>query len=141
MTARRSVLRPVNILNRHERLIAASPERVAALVADFDAVWPAELAPPPRPLGGHRFDAGLMTWEEIGRPGAARAFRVVSPVELQAGHWFEMVPAEGGTLLRHTVEGTATGTYETSWPERIEPLHNRILEGLLDNVQAAAESS
>jgi hypothetical protein len=63
---------------------------------------------------------------------------VLSPGELQAGHWFELVPAEGGMLLRHTVEGTATGAYEQLWPGRIEPLHNVILEALLDNVQSAA---
>ena len=128
----------MKIFNRHERLIAAPPERIAPLVADFDVIWPAQLAPVPRPRGDGRYDTGLMVWEEIGRTGAIRAFRVLSPGELQAGHWFELVPAEGGMLLRHTVEGTATGAYEQLWPERIEPLHNRILEALLDNVQAAA---
>ena len=127
----------MKIFNRHERLIAAPPERIAPLVADFSVIWPAQLAPVPRPLGDRRYDTGLMLWEETERPGAIRAFRVLSPGELQAGHWFELVPAEGGTLLRHTVEGTATGAYEQLWPERIEPLHNRILEALLDNVQSA----
>jgi hypothetical protein len=131
----------MNILNRHERLIAASPERIAALVADFALSWPAQIAPEPRPQDDRRYDTGLMVWQEYDRPGAVRAFRVLSPDELQAEHWFELEPGEGGTLLRHTVEGTATGTYETIWPERIEPLHDRILAGLLDNVQAAAESS
>ena len=127
----------MKIFNRHERLIAASPGRIASLVADFGAIWPAQLAPVPRPRGERQYDTGLMVWEEIDRPGAVRAFRVLSPGELQAGHWFELVPAEGGTLLRHTVEGSATGAYERLWPERIEPLHNRILEALLDNVQSA----
>jgi hypothetical protein len=128
----------MKIYSSHERLIAAPPERIATLIADFGLVWPARLAPVPRPRGGRRYDTGLMIWEEVDRPGAVRAFRVVSPGELRAGHWFELVPAEGGTLLRHTVEGTATGTYEQTWPERIEPLHHRILEALLDNVQSAA---
>jgi hypothetical protein len=127
----------MKIFNRHERLIAAPPERIAPLVADFSVIWPAQLAPVPRPQGDRRYDTGPMLWEEIERPGAIRAFRVLSPGELQAGHWFELVPAEGGMLLRHTVEGTATGAYEQLWPERIEPLHNRILEALLDNVQSA----
>lgn len=127
----------MKIFNRHERLIAAPPERIAPLVADFSVIWPAQLAPVPRPLGDRRYDTGLMLWEETERPGAIRAFRVLSPGELQAGHWFELVPAEGGMLLRHTVEGTATGAYGQLWPERIEPLHNRILEALLDNVQSA----
>jgi hypothetical protein len=128
----------MKIFNRHERLIAAPPERIAALVADFDLIWPTRLAPVPTPQPGRQYDAGLMLWEEYDRPGAARAFRVVSPAELQAGHWFELIPADGGTLLRHTVEGTAAGRYETIWAERIEPLHNQILEAILDNVQSAA---
>lgn len=128
----------MRILNRHERLIAAPPERIAAIVADFGLIWPARIAPAPRPLGDRRYDTGLMVWQEYDRPGAVRAFRVVSPGELRAGHWFELVAAEGGTLLRHTVEGTATGKYETIWPERIEPLHDQILEALLDNVQSRA---
>jgi hypothetical protein len=131
----------MKIFNRHERLIAAPPERITALVADFGLIWPARRAPVPTPQPGRRYDTGLMVWEEIDRPGAARAFRVVSPGGLQAGHWFELIPAVGGILLRHTVEGTATGTYETIWPERIEPLHNQILEALLDNVQAGASAA
>ena len=128
----------MKIFNRHERLIAAPPGRIAPLVADFGVIWPAQLAPVPRPRGDRQYDTGLMIWEEIGRPGAVRAFRVLSPGDLRASHWFELVPAEGGTLLRHTVEGTATGAYEQIWPERIEPWHDRILEALLDNVQSAA---
>lgn len=127
----------MKILNRHERMIAAPPQRIAALVADFGLIWPAQITPVSREQGNRRYDTGLMLWEETERPGAVRAFRVLSPAEFQGGHWFELEPAEGGTLLRHTVEGSATGTYETIWPERIEPLHNRILEALLDNVQSA----
>jgi hypothetical protein len=128
----------MKVFNRHERLIAAPPERIAALVADFGLIWPARLAPVPQPQDDRTYDTGLMVWQEYDRPGATRAFRVVSPAELQAGHWFELVPADGGTILRHTVEGTAAGRYETIWPGRIEPLHNQILEAILDNVQSAA---
>jgi carbon monoxide dehydrogenase subunit G len=78
-----------------------------------------------------------MLWEEFDRPGAARAFRVVRPDGLQAEHWFELEPVEGGTVLGHTVEGWAVGKYEAIWRERIEPLHDLILEAFLDNVEAA----
>src|SRR6516164_9641717 len=130
----------MKIRKRHERSIAAPPERIAALIADFDRVWPAQVAPAPR-RQGHRYDAGLMLWEEFDRPGAVRAFRVVSPDELQGEHWFELEPAEGATVLRHTIEGSASGRYEAIWRERIEPLHDRILEALLDNIEAAAASA
>lgn len=130
----------MKIRNHHERIVAAPPERIAVLIADFDRVWPTEIAPSPRLQGRRLYDAGLMRWEEFDRPGAARAFRVVRPDELQAEHWFELELAEGATVLRHTVEGCAVGKYEAIWCERIEPLHDLILEALLDNVEAAVAS-
>jgi hypothetical protein len=39
------------------------------------------------------------------------------------------------------LEGQALGgTYEALWSERIEPLHNRVLEALRDDVPAAVAS-
>jgi hypothetical protein len=131
----------MKIRNRHERMVAAPPERIAALIADFDRVWPTEIAPAPRRQGPRLYDAGLMLWEEFDRPGAARAFRVVRPDDLQSEHWFELELAAGATVLRHTVEGYAVGKYEAIWCERIEPLHDLILEALLDNVEAAVASN
>jgi len=124
----------------HERIVAAPPARIAALIADFDRVWPAEILPAPQALGHRMFDAGLMLWEEFDRPGAARAFRVVSPPELQGENWFELEATEGATVVRHTIEGCATGKYEAIWREQIDPLHDRILEALLDNLEAAVAS-
>src|SRR5258708_38460635 len=74
----------MKIKNRHERVVAAPPERIAALIADFDRVWPTQIAPAPRRHEHRLYDAGPMLWEEFDRPGAARAFRVVRPDELQA---------------------------------------------------------
>jgi hypothetical protein len=130
----------MKIRNHHERVVAAPPEQIAALIADFGRVWPTRIAPAPRRQGHRLYDAGLMLWEEFDRPGAARAFRVVRPDELQGEHWFELEPAEGATVLRHTLEGRAAGKYEAIWRERIEPFHDRILEALLDNVEAAVLS-
>jgi carbon monoxide dehydrogenase subunit G len=130
----------MKIRNRHERMVAAPPERIAELLADFDRVWPTQLAPAPRRHGHRLYDAGLMLWEEVDRPGAARAFRVVRPDGLQGEHWFELEPAQGATVVRYTLEGCAVGKYEAIWRERIEPLHHRILEALLDNLQAAVAS-
>ena len=130
----------MKITNRHERIVAAPPEQIAALIADFGRVWPTEIAPAPLRQGHRLYDVGLMLWEEFDRPGAARAFRVVRPDELQAEHWFELELAEGSTVVRHVIEGCTAGKYEAIWRERIEPLHDLILEALLDNVEAAAAS-
>jgi len=130
----------MKISNRHERIVAAPPARIAALIADFDRVWPTQIAPAPRRQGPRLYDAGPMLWEEFDRPGAARAFRVVRPDELQGEHWFELELAGGATVVRYMIEGRAVGRYEAIWCERIEPLHDRILEALLDNVEAAVTS-
>jgi len=127
----------MKIRNRHERIVAAPPEQITDLVADFDRIWPTQIAPAPRRQGHRLYDAGLMLWEEFDRPGAVRAFRVVRPDGLQGEHWFELEPAEGATVLRHTIEGRAAGEYQAIWRERIEPLHDQILEALLDKIEAA----
>jgi hypothetical protein len=49
-----------------------------------------------------------MIWEEFERAGAIRAFRVILPEELQGQHWFEVQAVDGGTLVRHTVDGEAS---------------------------------
>ncbi len=127
----------MKITNRHERVLPAVPERIAALIADFDRIWPAQVDPGPRLVGERRYEAGPMLWEEIDRPGALRAFRVIRPDELRLEHWFEVELAAGATVLRHTVAGCAAGRYTAIWRERIEPAHDAVLEALLDNVQAA----
>jgi hypothetical protein len=95
-------------------------------------------APAPRRQGQRLYDAGLSS----GKRSIARALLVRSGWsgrdELEAEHWFEVEPADGATVLRHTIEGSAAGRYEAIWVERIEPLHDLILEALLDNVEAAA---
>jgi hypothetical protein len=125
-------------MNRHERLIAAPPERIAALIANLDRVWPAQVGPPPRPRGNRLYAAGNMLWEEFDRPGAARAFRVLKPAEWQAEHWFELEPGNDATVLRHTVEGQSGGKFEAIWRELVEPNHDETIEALFDNVEAAA---
>ena len=127
----------MKIMNRHERILMAPPERIAPLIADFDRIWPTEIGPAPRPAGDRMYQAGRMLWEEFDRPGALRAFRVIRPDELRLEHWFEVESAAGATVLRHTVAGYATGRYEALWRERIEPGHDLELEAIFDNVEAA----
>ena len=41
----------MKIMNRHERILMAPPERIARLIADFDRIWPTEFEPAPRLVG------------------------------------------------------------------------------------------
>lgn len=127
----------------HERAFAAAPERISALIADFDRVWPLDITPAPQPQGHGVYDAGPLRWEEFDRPGAIRAFRVTRPAGLHGEHWFELVISGGMPVLRHTIDATASGAFAVIWRARIARLHDQILEALLDNVQhslAQAES-
>ena len=128
----------MKISNVHERTIKASAEQLEAIVADLDRIWPTQISPAPY-SDGELLRTGTMRWQEFNRPGALRAFRVVSPPELRGEHWFEVESVKDGTVLRHTIDGEAFGEYEAIWRERIEPLHNLVLEALLDKVQQIAE--
>ena len=123
----------VKVASVHERRFGATPERLAALVADFDAIWPTQIVPAPRPEGA-LLRVPTMRWQEFDRRGAVRAFRIVSPPELRGEHWFEVERVEGGTVLRHTIDGEATGAAEAIWRDQIEPVHDLVLEAMLDNV-------
>jgi len=127
----------MKVHNVHERRVAATPEQIAPLIADFDRIWPTQLAPAPRRQGERLYKTTWMLWHEYDRPGAARAFRVVSPDELQSEHWFELERVSGGTLVRHTIDGEALGEYEQIWRDRIKPGHHLVLEAILDNIEAA----
>jgi hypothetical protein len=122
----------VRILNTHERQIDASVAEVTELLDVVD-LWPTELSPAPRPEDG-QLRIGPMLWQRAEREGSPLAFRVTSPPELRAEHWFEARPHLGGTALRHTVAGTAEGDAEAVWA-KIEPLHDRIMEAILDRVE------
>jgi hypothetical protein len=122
----------VRILNTHERQIDASVDEVTELL-DVVELWPTEIVPAPSPEGdGLRI--GPMLWQREEREGSPLAFRVTSPADLRAEHWFEARPLQGQTVLRHTVAGTAEGEGEAVWT-RIEPLHDRIMEAILDRVE------
>jgi hypothetical protein len=87
-------------------------------VAEFELVWPTQIAPAPRLQGDRVYRVRIMRWQEFDRSGAARAFRVISPEGLQADHWFEVECVRDGTLLRHTVDGQAVGECEAVWREQ-----------------------
>jgi len=128
----------MKIDNAHERVVAGTPEQVAALVADLDAIWPTDIARAPRYFGDGVYAASPMVWEEVARAHAARAFRVIHPPELEAEHWFEIRETPTGTLLRHVISGEARAEFAELWRTRLEAIHDRILEALLDRVATAA---
>lgn len=124
----------MKVSNVHQRAFDATPELLAELVADFDTIWPKHMGSPPRPEG-ELLRIGQMRWREYARPGAVRAWRVVSPPELQGEHWFETERVDDRTVLRHIVDAeVADELYDPIWRHGIEPGHDLLQEAILDNV-------
>jgi hypothetical protein len=69
----------MKVHNVHERMVAATPEQIAPLIADLDRIWPTQITPAPRPQGERLYKTARMLWHEYDRLGAVRAFRVVAP--------------------------------------------------------------
>lgn len=128
----------MKIHNAHERVVDGTPEQIGALIADLGAIWPEHIARAPRYFGDGVYVANPMVWEEIPRPDAARAFRVIHPPGLDAEHWFEVRRVPAGTLLRHVIAGEAGPEFAELWRNQLSTLHDRILEALLDRVAANA---
>jgi hypothetical protein len=57
-----------------------------------------------------------------------------APAGLQTEHRFDTARYRGGTLLRHTLQGTAEGEAEAAW-RRLEPEHDRLIESLFDRLE------
>ena len=122
----------MKVHNVHERAFTAPPERVSALFEDMSRLWP---PPVPRREDGN-LRMGLMVWQPVDRGAAPAAFRIVSPDEFPAEHWFEaQSDGEAGTILRHTIDGEAVGDFETIWRDRVEPMHDVYIEALFDRAE------
>lgn len=122
------------IHNVHEREVDGSVAEVAELL-DLVELWPTEIAPAPQ-LEDGKLRVGPMLWQQAERAGSVLAYRVVGPEGLDAEHWFDATRRNGGTTLRHTVDGRADGSAEAVW-RQIEPVHDRVMEAMLDRVEVA----
>lgn len=112
---------------------------MAALLATLgqpnDALWPVKRWPPmrfPAPLavglrGGH--GPIRYTVEEIAPLRAV--FRFDGGVD--GTHWFEYA----GGVLRHVIEGKASGSMALEWTLFIRPMHDAVIEEIMDNAARA----
>ncbi len=136
----------MRVLNLHRRVLAASPADVWALIEKLgspdDLLWPSDSWPRARfagPLrvgvrGGHgpiRYDVAA-----IG-PGRKITFRFLAPAGFDGTHAFEVLPqTTGGCELVHTIAMDTRGAALLSWPLVFRPLHDALLEDLLDRAAA-----
>lgn len=137
----------MNVENVHERVLPRPIAEVAPLLDSLaspgDRLWPRRSWPAmklDRPLGlgaagGHGPVRYFVSAFESGR---SVTFTFAGPPGFDGFHRFEVIersPVE--TVLRHTLRMKARGRALLTWPFVFRPLHDALLEDLLD--RAAAE--
>lgn len=138
--------------NIHQRRIAARPEELGRWMdrlwsgtkedcfpRDVIATWrktdgirdPNQLIPGRTRLGHGPFSFDFEKWD-------GSAWRVTFEREGMKGwHGFDLVPAQGGTLLTHTIEAGLAGTSRLLWHVLIAPVHDWAVEAMFDRIEEA----
>lgn len=137
------------IHNVHRRHLPVDTTEVWELVARFggpdDELWPpgwppARLDGPLEPgtPGGHGPIAYVVDAVE---PGRSASFRFTAPRGFHGHHRFEVVPDAGGdrgATLEHHLDMTADPPAFVAWCVAFRPLHDALLEELLDRAERAS---
>lgn len=134
------------VYNVHERLLAAKPSEVGALIdtlaSSDDKLWPPGWPPMEfdRPLGvgavgGHgpvRYTVAAYV------PATWVRFTFTGPRGFDGFHEYAVLAVdEDHTLLRHTVAMKTHGMARLTWPLAIGPLHDACLADSLDRAELA----
>jgi uncharacterized protein DUF2867 len=137
----------MRVHNVHERTLGAPAAAVGALLdgvgGPHDALWPSpEWAPmrlegPPAVgvPGGHGSLRYRITDYE---PGRRVVFTLDPGQGLSGWHGFEVVPrGPERAVLRHAVDARAHGWMRVVWPCVLRPVHDGIVEQILDRAEIA----
>jgi len=142
----------MKVMNVHERLLPAPPERVGALLDALagpdDRLWPTAAWPAMRfdgPLApGARGGHGPVRYRvESVAPGRRVVLAFTPPARgfaagLHGTHRFEVQEtASGGTRLRHVLDGRCGPAVWVKWLLVIRPLHDALIEDALDGAERA----
>ncbi|MGF1505719.1 MAG: SRPBCC family protein [Anaerolineae bacterium] len=135
------------IENIHTRVLNASPEQTAALIASLsskaDRLWPRQWWPAmrfDRPLaegavGGH---GPIRYVVERYRPDESITFRFTGPRGFNGTHAFHIDPIDDHhTQLRHVLAMTTSGPAVLSWPLVFRPLHDALIEDSFNAAEAS----
>jgi hypothetical protein len=125
----------------HRRHYGAPPEHLGALLDTLagsnDQLWPRDRWPALRldrglhvgSRGGHgpiRYTVGAYT------PARHVRFDFTAPRGFDGWHAFDVETRRDGSELRHTIEMRVHGVARLTWPVVFRPLHDALLEDLLD---------
>jgi hypothetical protein len=137
----------MKVVNVHQRLLHASPEKAGALIdslaSPLDALWPRRKWPGialdaplgPGACGGH---GPIRYFVEHHVPGESVRFRFTAPRGFCGWHAFEVLDATAAhCVLEHRIEMTTRGLAVWSWPLLYRPLHDALIEDALSVAQAS----
>jgi hypothetical protein len=139
----------MQIRNVHERVLPATVDQVGALLDGLagpeDRLWPVDRWPGlplrfDRPLGvGARGGHGRVRYRvEEYVPGRRVVFRFDERMRMDGTHRFEVDDSQGVVELRHVLAGQPRGIRTLlTWLLVIRPLHDAVLEDLLDRAELA----
>jgi hypothetical protein len=140
----------MQVHNVHERVLDSSAAAIGPLLDGIggprDALWPSpEWSPlwldgPPAvdTAGGHGSLRYRVTTYE---PSRRIVFTLDPGQDLSGWHGFEIVPrGPDRAVLRHVVAGRARGAMRLLWPCVVRPMHDGILEQILDNAERALDT-
>jgi hypothetical protein len=133
----------MKVVNVHQRLMHASPERVGALIdalaSPRDGLWPRGWPPMAfdRPLavgavGGH---GPIHYTVSSYQPGQSIRFRFGKPSGFDGWHGFEVLEATAHCVLEHRIEMNARGVGILTWALAIRWLHDACVEDALSQGQ------
>lgn len=134
------------ICNVHRRVLRVPVDEGEALLQSLasheDRLWPGDKWWP------QRFEGGLVPGAKGGHGPvkykvesvAARSvvYQFPSKGWFRGTHRFDLVPHADGCALVHTLEGRLHGRGWLLWPLLVRPLHDALLEDVLDRAETAA---
>lgn len=137
----------MHVVNVHQRLLHASPERVSELLASLgspgDRLWPRSGWPPmrldgpvaPGAAGGHGpIRYRVEAWE----PGRLVRFRFHRMRGVDGWHALEILDATAQhCVLEHRMDAQLRGWMALKWALVIRPLHDACVEDALSQAQAS----
>ncbi len=137
------------VFNEHERVLPATPETVGALLDRLgsanDVIWPSDHWPAmeldkPLQVGARGGHGPIRYYVVEYEPGHAVEFRFSGPPGFAGGHEFlvERADLDGrpAARLRHVVALKPLGDARYTWPLVYRPLHDALMEDLLDRAEA-----
>lgn len=139
-----------SVFNAHERTLPASVERVGALMdrlgSSDDPLWPSDRWPPlelDKPLSlGARGGHGPIRYHVVEHePGQMVRFKFSAPPGFLGYHEFLVERAgsveASAARLRHVLVITPLGDARYTWPLVWRPLHDALMEDLMDRAESA----